>query len=184
MQTAWTRIALFATLTLASESAFARDAGAEEIASLEREIAADHATLMRLPRGHRDGALSADACTTACQALRSMRRATDRLCGIEPGPSCDDARRRTAEAEVHVTDACPTCVTATDRGEAVNRPEAVSKDQATAEPAPGATPVQTESAPRRGGCAGCTTTRTSPPSPAFIATALALGFAALRRRRR
>lgn len=52
-----------------------------------------------------------DACTEACRALGSMRRATERLCGLtgEADARCKGARTRTTDARGRVTAACPTC---------------------------------------------------------------------------
>ncbi len=55
--------------------------------------------------------LSTDGCETACQALASMRRATDRLCDLtsdEPS-RCSDARGRLDRATQRVREVCSDC---------------------------------------------------------------------------
>lgn len=138
-----------------------------EVDTLEREIAAAHVSLAK-------GELSADGCTTACKALDSMRRATSRLCAIDPGPSCEDAQRRTQQATERVAEVCPWCAPAPNIGAS-----AVTKDN-TERPAASAA----ESAsPRRGGCAGCTTTG-APVGSALVTTSVLVLVSLLRRRRR
>lgn len=58
------------------------DAGANEMEELRRSIA------------HDAQSLSTEDCTTACKALGSMRRATERLCALDPGAPCTEARDR------------------------------------------------------------------------------------------
>lgn len=114
-------------------------------------------------------ALSTDDCTTACKALASMQRAADRLCKMDPGPSCTKARATVDSATRRVRDACPTCASAL----APNQPP----------PPPPATPapnedrtkgeeVATQAAPpaesRRGGCAGCDAAGGPPMSDAAL----------------
>ncbi len=194
MHVAPLRAALALALTLTATRAIAADAGREpqtaaEIATLKREVAANHGTLMRLPRaGAGAEALSADACATACLALRSMRRATERLCALDPGADCDDARRRTADADARVTETCPSCVADGERREASEKPVTVTPTMDAANEARAATvqstPAAQDSAPRRGGCAGCATT-SAPAERHGLSTVIALGLlAALRSRSR
>ncbi len=130
-----------AVVLAAGEARAARDAGAaeDEVAALEKQLAEEHT------------ALQTQDCTTACRALASIRRAADRICALEPGPRCDDARTKAEDARRKVTEACPDCALAAT-------PPKDDDRRASAKPAP-APEVQTasESAPRRGGCASCTT---------------------------
>jgi hypothetical protein len=50
-------------------------------------------------------------CATACQALASMRRATDHLCGLagDADPRCSGARERVQRAGERVHSACSAC---------------------------------------------------------------------------
>jgi hypothetical protein len=104
-------------------------------------------------------------CATACRALDSMRRATERICRIDPGEPCLKARDKVARAEQRVRAACPDCA-------AGPRQEEVAKEAppAPAEASPAAAP------PQRGrGCAGCATSGDGDTKT----TACLLGFAAL-----
>lgn len=113
--------------------AYAADAG-DEADDLARQIA------------QQGEALSTDDCTAACSALASMRRAADRLCALDPGARCRDARRIVDVASRKVRAACPQCAIAMQPG-----------------PEEGAMPVaKTASAPPEpqaerasGGCASC-----------------------------
>jgi MYXO-CTERM domain-containing protein len=98
-------------------------------------------------------ALSAQDCAVACKALASMERATARLCEIEPGPTCDDARAKVEDAKRRVRAACPTCVAerSQDRPpEPSPNPSEVASTPATPAAAP---PAEAE----RGGCRSCAT---------------------------
>ncbi|MFO0553277.1 MAG: hypothetical protein U0271_33140 [Polyangiaceae bacterium] len=51
-----------------------------------------------------------DVCETACDALASMKRATEHVCSLAgPGEHCDTARARTNRAEQRVRARCPDC---------------------------------------------------------------------------
>lgn len=86
-------------LVLSGEGlALAADAGdAEDVKTLEKQL--NDETL----------ALSTSDCSEACRALRSIRRAADRICALEPGPRCDAARAKANDATRRVHDACPDC---------------------------------------------------------------------------
>jgi hypothetical protein len=137
-------------------------AGGDEAEELARSIAQEAQ------------ALSTDDCLSACKALASMRRATDRLCALDPGPRCADARATLDGATRKVRDACPQCALAAVPPE---------RDK---EPMPGSV-AASEAAPpaehRSGGCAGCTTSR-SGSGGAGAATALAAALAIVLVRRR
>jgi hypothetical protein len=53
----------------------------------------------------------ADSCQSACDALTAMKKAADRICALAPGPRCEAARTRVANAEKRVMEACPGCET-------------------------------------------------------------------------
>lgn len=56
-------------------------------------------------------------CKDACRALGSMDRAAGRICGMEPGDRCDDAKQKLYSARDRVRSSCGKCDdgTATDR---------------------------------------------------------------------
>jgi MYXO-CTERM domain-containing protein len=120
-------------------------------------------------------ALASD-CALACRALDSMRRATERLCALDPGDRCSSAKSKLDDATKRVRTACPVC--AQEQGER----------KAASPPAPAPPPstesvVEMESVQKKGGCAGCATAST--PADAVGPLALAgLMLMALRRRRR
>ena len=47
-------------------------------------------------------ALSTQDCVIACKALASIRRAADRICALESGPRCIDARAKADDAQRRV----------------------------------------------------------------------------------
>jgi MYXO-CTERM domain-containing protein len=138
------------------------DAGAGEVTSLQKQLARDYE------------ALSTGDCTVACQALASMQRVVDRICALDPGPPCTEARARLADAENRVRSACPECAVTAVGAETTSR--ATGEDRAPA-PAPPA------ESPRSGGCAGCAVSDEDRTSGAALAVACALA-AWVRRRRR
>jgi hypothetical protein len=139
----WGSVALIATMSFASAPAFA-DAGAggeEDVASLLNQLTQEWS------------ALSTQDCVTACKAYASIRRAADRICGLEPGPRCDDARTKADDAQRRVQAACPDCQVAAarpkeDEFRAVQRAPSADANAGA---------VESESAPRKGGCASCST---------------------------
>jgi uncharacterized protein (TIGR03382 family) len=183
---AWARgvavgVAVAVGLAVAPCEALAADAGAvgttggaAEVKSLEATIARDEETLAT-----RD-------CVEACRALGSMRRAADKLCQIEPGPKCTDARARVKAAVDRVRKACPECAAATTEvdGPAPPPPQqpTIPRPAPGAEQAPVTASMPAESAPRRGGCAGCAVEERGGAGAA--APLAALGLALLLRRRR
>jgi MYXO-CTERM domain-containing protein len=118
--------------------------------------------------------LQSSDCDTACRALDSMRRATDRLCTMDPGERCSRARKKLADATSRVRSACPNCPEATGR--------VFPESEKTEAPPPPPSNAATEEAvqKKRGGCAGCTVGQA--PDGAAVATSL-LAFALLMRRR-
>jgi MYXO-CTERM domain-containing protein len=125
-------------------------------------------------------ALAAD-CTMACQALDSMRRATEHLCAIDAGDRCARARQKLAEATAHVHAACPACLTSLRDEERAKGGTAPAPQEASA-PA-NVTVAEEAQVSKRGGCAGCATS--SPAGGDFAPLgAVVFGMLALRRRTR
>jgi hypothetical protein len=107
---------------------------------------------------HEYSALSTQDCVTACRALASIRRAADKICAIEPGPRCVDARAKADDAQHRVHAACPDCQIAAAPPN--------DEDRRAAElPSPGA--AKPQNAPqvqeRSRGCASCSTPGDLPP---------------------
>jgi hypothetical protein len=122
-------------------------------------------------------------CTMACRALESMRRATERLCAIEPGNRCAEAIRKVGDATQRVRAACPTCPESLVESSPAPVP-ADAPSRAEPEPATQGTGASTrsfevvasaEGAKKRGGCAGCST----PGSADRDAFTMALPLAAI-----
>jgi hypothetical protein len=124
-------LVLVATLSF-STAAFAAD---EEVDTLVKQLGEEHA------------ALSTQDCVTACKAYASIRRAADRICALEPGPRCVDARAKADDAQRRVQAACPDCQLA------ATPPR--DDERRAVEPAPANAP--TEAQQRKGGCASCNT---------------------------
>lgn len=147
----------------ARAAAAAADGGAHEVEDVE-ELAASIA---------RDAqALSTDDCASACKALASMLRAADRICALDPGRRCEDARATVEDATRKVRAACPQC--------------AIAPGHERRDGKIGSAPVAASAPPserRTGGCAGCATSGGG-GSAAGGALAVALGLTALVRRRR
>lgn len=127
-------------MTFASADAF----GAEDsVESLQKQLQ-DEVT-----------ALSTQDCVMACKALGSIRRAADRICALEQGPRCIDARSKADDAQRRVQAACPDCHIA------AAKPKPEDEERRAAEPAAGADKPMTKSAPpaERGGrgCGSCST---------------------------
>lgn len=120
-------------------------------------------------------ALASD-CALACRALESMRHATERLCALDPGDRCANARKKLDDATARVKSACPACA------------EQLEEKKPVATPSPAEAPasqelVETVAVQKKGGCAGCATT--GAPADAVTPVALAgLILLASRRRRR
>ncbi len=164
------------------ESALAEDAGTKNLA---RDESSDLPALVRelasAERAVGDGLSASDGCAIACRALDSMRRAKDRICALDAGAACDDARRRTSSAEARVAQSCP-CALSDDPPAA----KAADMKKPAAAPESATSPgADVASAPQRGGCASCATVGQRGVSPlALGATALFIAAAFARRRRR
>jgi uncharacterized protein (TIGR03382 family) len=160
------RVALTVLLvSLFSSSALAQTVDpATDPTALQAEVDAAYAQAM------------ASDCTLACLALGSMRRATERLCAIDPGERCTSARQKLDAATAHVRAACPDCA------------EKLGRENELAQPAPPpASPAEAtteqESVSKRGGCAGCSATTRGADATGAVCLA-ALAWLGLRRRRR
>lgn len=155
------------TVALTFAPALARaDAGADnDVRALEKQLDAEHV------------ALSTSDCNAACRALGSIRRAAERICALEPGPRCDAARSKAADATRRVRDACPDCALASAPQQDAPAPErAFASDPL---PAP-----QTEAAAPRGGCRSCASTESteSKSDLALIVLGVIAGVQVIRRR--
>jgi MYXO-CTERM domain-containing protein len=143
-----------------------------EIQTLERQIEAEVV------------ALATSDCALACLALESMIRATERLCELAPGPPCNQARAKVADARERVRAACPDCAAtmATQRAEPDEpAPRPMDADVEDKPSTPAAAPPAEEA---RGGCAACTLGSSQQAPAALLAGIFALGLAVFRRRRR
>ncbi len=151
-----------AAITLVADPAFADAGDSNDVRALEQQLAEEHA------------ALSTADCNVACRALVSIRRAADKICALEPGPRCDAAREKAADATRRVREACPDCAIA-HLPEPTPAPERAMTDRALTASAP-------PEAEARGGCRSCSATG---GSPGFDLGVIALAaLAAVRRRRR
>ena len=120
-------------------------------------------------------------CVNACRALESMRRATDRLCGIDAAEACAGARAKLRKAAERVRAACPECATAASDEDAR---AAVPPQPSAPRAAPAAEPTALEAAGRKGGgCASCQTAGADPTTGAEIGLVALAVLAVLRRRR-
>jgi hypothetical protein len=184
-------VALAVGLAVGSEAGAARAqrepgspggaASKDDLTTLERSLAEQH------------DALSTSDCANACRALASIRRAADKICALDPGDRCAAGRAKADDATRRVREACPECAIATAAPEPKPREErAMTKGASKAAEVPqrgsDAVPTAQAAGPpsesKRGGCAGCATTRAAPGDLAggvLAAVALAL---VLRRRRR
>jgi MYXO-CTERM domain-containing protein len=154
----------------------APDAGVpEEIGGLQAEIDRDYAEA------------STGDCATACRALDSMRNAADKLCALDPGSRCANARQRLEAASARVRSACPTCPEPLHEAPAMSASAASAPAEEERRPQ---TQVMVESsqpaaaAPRRGGCAGCATAPTAPGGAAVLGLGWLGALAWARRSRR
>lgn len=153
--------------TSSSESV---DAGpADGIAALTHEIDA-----LRAELGQQ---LSTHACDEACRALASMRRAAERLCALDSGSRCVEARGRCDGAAAQVRAVCPECAIAASATKA-ERTSTGATDSPAKEPT-----LAGES--RHGGCASCSTVGATPDlgDATVLGVGLALTAAVARRRR-
>jgi hypothetical protein len=152
--------------------------GAQDLTTLEQKLTAE------------TDALSTSDCANACRALASIRRAADKICALDPGDRCAAGRAKAEDATKRVREACPECAiafTAPPTSPPTNerREPVMRKSEAPPEPAPVAQSVggAPPSESRRGGCAGCTTAKTSANDLAGAMVGILAFFVATRRRR-
>jgi hypothetical protein len=138
----------------------------------EGSTASDEAAALAVEIDEAHTTLSTDDCAAACRALASIRRAAERLCALEPGPRCAEARTKEESATERVRSACPDCALAAFAPQEEARPDTAVDLAGTA--------------PERGGCASCRAARREPAGGSVAFAALAAWATAwlLRRRRR
>lgn len=155
--------AVFAGIMLASGDGRADAGDSSDVGALEKQLNEEHS------------ALSTSDCNAACRALGSIRRAADKICALEPGPRCDTARTKAADATRRVRDACPDCVIAAGPpGPAPNEPV-----QAVSPGSPAKDTASTEAAESagRGGCRSCSATDASGRGDLGMIALVAFGLA-------
>lgn len=145
-----------ATMFVAT-NAFAERQG-EEIETLVKQLREEHATL------------STQDCVTACKALASIRRASDRICALEPGPRCTDARTKADDAQRRVQAACPECQIAA-------APPRDDERRANEGPPPATRATTAAVDERKGGCASCNTPGERPRGDFALVMLAALAIA-------
>lgn len=130
----------------------------DEVETLVKQLREEHA------------ALATQDCATACKALASIRRASDRICALEPGPRCTDARTKADDAQRRVQAACPDCQIAAappnddERRAAGSPPRTASGKSAAVDE-------------RKGGCASCNTPGHRPTGDIGLVMLAALAIA-------
>lgn len=139
-------------------------------------------------------ALTTTDCTSACRALASIRRAADKICALDPGERCASARAKADDASRRVRAACPDCAIANAPGGSPPAPPAPTPEHKPADtPTKGGATrdevavAKTDGPPsesKRGGCAGCTTTKATHGDVAGVALVVVALAGMLRRRRR
>jgi MYXO-CTERM domain-containing protein len=154
--------AIILAITFVSASAIAAD----DVDTLVKELNDEHA------------ALSTQDCVTACKAAASIRRAADKICGLEPGRRCSDARAKADDAQRRVQAACPDCHLA-----AAPPKDGDNDRRAMGKAAPPADAPMPKGAPDRGGCAGCSTPGERPTGNLGILVLGAFALARILRRR-
>jgi hypothetical protein len=128
-------------------------------------------------------------CLNACRALDSMRRASERLCTIDPGDACAKAQAKVRSATQRVRASCPECAaaTATQKERSAEEPPAPPATPAPAPPsgeAKAAAPAQAEAPRKGGGCAACTMARSEEHPDLAVLLAALVGVVARARKRR
>lgn len=94
------------------ESALADlDRAEAELAALGEEKDTGARAAEQAPRPQRGDGDDFAACSVACRALGSMRRAAASLCGLagDADPRCESARVRVTRADERVRASCPAC---------------------------------------------------------------------------
>lgn len=147
----------------------------DDLTTLEKNLASESA------------ALSTSDCATACRALASIRRAADKICALDPGERCAAGRAKADDATKRVREACPECAIATAPPQPAPEREERAMSKGGTRPTADSSPVAASAPPsesKRGGCAGCATTPTTPGDLTTAALAIAALAFTLRRRRR
>jgi hypothetical protein len=134
------RSRLLLCVTVVVALTMSKAARADDVRTLEKQLADEVSSL------------STSDCNLACRALASIRRAADRICALEPGPRCDAARAKVAEAVRRVQESCPSCA-------AVDIPLAEEASAREEKESRAETPTQLTAGQtvRRGGCRACMT---------------------------
>lgn len=144
----------------------------EDIATLEKQLASELT------------ALSTSDCAAACRALASIRRAADKICGLDPGERCSAARAKADDASRRVRESCPDCAIASAPGAPppadTKASEVLSKGRPDMVSPTSAPPSES----KRGGCAGCAATKATHGDVAGVALFSLVLARMLRRRRR
>lgn len=172
--------AVVALTTAVPTLAFAADAGAPKSDHDVVKLGVDIQEQLEL--------LSRD-CTTACRALQSIQRAADRICELEPGERCKDAKSKADDAARKVHASCPDCVIAQAPRKEMEKPadeeraHTGSKKGSAGAVDAAPTPANAPESVKSGGCRSCNESGTSPSdfAPALLAILAILG---LRKRRR
>jgi hypothetical protein len=139
-------VAATAGILLSTGDARADAGDASDVGALAKQLNEEHS------------ALSTSDCNAACRALGSIRRAADKICALEPGPRCDVARTKAADATRRVRDACPDCVIASSPPAPLpNEPERAMTQGETS------TVDKAPASEARGGCRSCSATDSSGP---------------------
>jgi len=154
---------IFAAILVAPLPAFAAD----DVESLAKQLQQDYSEL------------STQDCAIACKAYASIRRAADKICDLEAGPRCIEAKTKADDAQRRVQAACPDCQLAAKQGKEDDRR---ASEYTESKPATKAG-ADSESAPRKGGCASCNTPGERPTGDLGIAVIGALVLARVLRRR-
>lgn len=131
---------LLVATTFVTANAFAD----EDVETLVKQLDQEHT------------ALSTQDCVTACKALASIRRAAEKICGLEAGPRCIDARSKADDAQRRVQAACPDCQIAAAKPKDDER-RASKKGAPEEAPTTGSTKNAPPAESSRGGCASCST---------------------------
>lgn len=140
----------------------------------------DEGTMLASSIGDQARSIDTSDCVSACNALASMRRSVERLCALDPGTRCTEARTTLASSETKVRAKCPACAIGTQA------PGNMPKES----PPPPA-PVEAESVKAagvpaserpQGGCLGCSTSSTSAGDFGALAFAMMWMVSRLRRR--
>ena len=150
------------------------------------DLMPDEATLLASKIQEQAHTLSSN-CTDACNALGSMRRSVDRLCQLDPGTRCKDAKSTLVSSEEKVRANCPSCAIPQVETPATEPkptpvppppPEKADPERVVAQSAPGSSRDRPQ-----GGCLGCSTSTSSTGDFGVLALGMMWMVSRLRRRR-